>query len=576
VSLPLKAPTTAASSVVQGLDAWFIGLGDDFLGRAPEDSLRPGMVEGWQIWWRGRELAVQVNADFPFSKARVYLAGYSRAQAQPHVEKDGKLCLGSKAVPGDRIRTIQAALAEAFGLLAENETRVHDEDFREDFGLCWSNWADRSDLRVEVMPGAERAHKSILGRAVLTDQRVLVFPGKYDAERCWTNLTGIAPKWLKETPVISIDPLPAPDRYPETSDELWALVAARSQAGTNLLTRLMASDPKEAFVILRGRAPSGREHYAALRIHRPVNRWGQPIGRRAMREGIKNAEDPARSLFGRFKVERLATRRMDSSSSRLPEGVQRQLATAKVVIVGCGALGSGVARMLAQAGVEYLYLVDPENLGWENIRRHELGGGAVGYGKAKGLARSISAALPMIRFVEGYATTFATFAREHPEVLTQADLIVSCTGDWTADASVEHVLTQPGHKASAVYGWMEAHALASHAVYLSNTGARLTDGFDESGKFRLPVVAGGKPPPPECGGASSTFGAVELSHAQALVVRLAVEALRKLEIAPAWYSWIADAIAFEEAEAAVASGWTAARGQPDDMGGLLIGEWLFP
>jgi ThiF family len=153
--------------------------------------------------------------------------------------------------------------------------------------------------------------------------------------------------------------------------------------------------------------------------------------------------------------------------------------------------------MLAQAGVDHLRLVDPDSLGWENIRRHELGANHVGHGKAKSLANSIRAAQPLIGFVEGYQITFATFAREHPEALEHTDLIISCTGDWTADASVEHALTQPGREALAVYGWMEGHALASHPLLLSNAGARLAHGFNEHGDPRLPVVAGGKPPPPD-------------------------------------------------------------------------------
>jgi hypothetical protein len=174
-------------------------------------------------------------------------------------------------------------------------------------------------------------------------------------------------------------------------------------------------------------------------------------------------------------------------------------------------------------------------LGWENIRRHELGGRAVGSGKAEALASNIRADLPMIGVAEGYKCTFAAFAREHPEVLRQADLIVCCTGDWAADASVEHALELPGHKAAAVFGWMEPHALATHAVLIGNSGARFADGFDDGGQFRLPVVAGGKPPPPECGGASTPFGAVELAHAQALVSRLAIDALRGLAAAPCLY-----------------------------------------
>ncbi|WP_439366386.1 ThiF family adenylyltransferase [Bradyrhizobium sp. DASA03005] len=375
--------------------------------------------------------------------------------------------------------------------------------------------------------------------------------------------------------MISIDPLPAPSRYPDSAAELWALVRTRSQGGTDLLARLMANTPMEGFVVLAGIAPSGREHYAGLRIRRPLDRSGQPIKRRAMREGIERTEDPTRTLFERFKVERLPTDRLDAGSTRLPEGVQREMSAAKVVVVGCGALGSGVARMLAQAGVEHLSLVDPEKLGWENIRRHELGGRVVGHGKAEALADSIRAGLPMIGFAQGYKMTFAAFAREHHDSLRQTDLIVSCTGEWTADASVELALRQPGHKGAAVYGWMEAHALAAHAVLVGSSGARLADGFDENGKFRLPVVAGGRPPPPECGGASTTFGAVELAHAQALVARLAIDSLRKLETGPAWRSWLADAAAFDEAEATIAAGWVAARGKPDDMGGLFSGEWTF-
>ncbi len=103
MSLPL--PATAVAAANTGLNAWFIGLGDDFLGRVPDGSLRAGMVEGWRIRWRGRELEVQIDADFPFSVARIYLKGYTRVLAQPHVEKGGKLCLGGKPSPGDAVRT---------------------------------------------------------------------------------------------------------------------------------------------------------------------------------------------------------------------------------------------------------------------------------------------------------------------------------------------------------------------------------------------------------------------------------------------------------------------------------------
>lgn len=575
MSLLLNA-TVLAGSADPGLDAWFTGLGDEYLGRIPAGSLRPRMVEGWRLRWRDRELEIQVDADFPFSVARVYLVGYSRAKAEPHVEKDGKLCLATKAVPGDRLRTIQAAVADAVQLLKDNETKKHEDDFRDDFGLYWLSWATRGDVRVQVMPGSHGASKTVLGRAVMTDRGLLVFPGKAEAIAVTNNLTGAAPKSLKETPVIVIDPLPAPARYPETAEELWALVEARSHDGVHLLERLMSNTPTEAFVVLAGKSPSGREHYAAMCLRRPLDKAGNPLKRRFMRKSIEPSKDTARTVFGRFGLDRVFTQRMDTAISRLPEGIRDQLAAAKVIVAGCGALGSGVARMLAQAGVAHLWLVDPEDLGWENIRRHELGALAVNTGKAKSLAGSIRANLPTMGVAEGYLSTFATFAREHPDVLKVADLVISCTGDWAADASVENALAQSGLKAVAVYGWMEPHALATHAVLIGKSGAKFADGFGDNGQFRLRVVAGGKPPPAECGGASTPFGAIELAHAQALVAKLAIDALRGLADAPVWRSWLADATAFREADASVTSGWAAARGQPDDVGGPYEGDWTFP
>ena len=574
MSMPLKAaPLTASES--PSLDDWFAGLGDEYLGRVSVGSLRTGMTEGWRLRWRERELDVQVDADFPYSAARLYLVGYTRAQAQPHIEKNGKFCLGGKPVPGDPVLTVRVALAEAFRLLTENETRQHDDDFREDFGLYWLTWASGADLFAKVLPGLDGARKSRFACAVQMNGQVFVLPSKADTIRFWVNLTGATPKRPRMTPIVSIDPLPAPDRYPDSAADLWALVEARSHGGTDLLAQLVDSNPKEAFVILAGTAPSGREHYAALRIRPPLDRVGLPLKHRALRNGIERTKNPMRTLFGRFNIERLPTDRLDASSTRLPEGVQREMAAAKVVVVGCGALGSGVARMLAQAGVEHLCLVDPEDLGWENIRRHELGGRAVGHGKAEALAGSISADLPLIGFVQGYKMTFATFAREHTEALEQADLIVSCTGDWTADASIENALTQTGRGAAVVYGWMEAHALAAHAVLVGNSSARLSDGFDEDGQFRLPVVVGGKSPPPGCGGTSTPFGAIELANAQSLVAGLAIDALRGRARVPLWRSWVAGAAAFEEAEAAIASRWIAERGRPDNLGGLVSGDWTF-
>jgi hypothetical protein len=274
-------------------------------------------------------------------------------------------------------------------------------------------------------------------------------------------------------------------------------------------------------------------------------------------------------------MQRLPTERLDIATSRLPYADAVALSDKRVVVVGCGALGAGVARLLAQSGIGHFALVDPDSLGWENIRRHELGAPHVGRAKAKALAAILRRNIPEIGSAESYEKTFYEFAGSNEQVATTADLVISCTGDWSADASVESFMRSGVSAGVAVYGWMEAHALAAHAVLIGKDGPRLQDGFDESGEFRLPATDGGKPAPPECGGSTSPFGAVELAAAQALVARIAIDVLRGKAQPPAWRTWMTDAAALQEAEAAWSPKWLALKGTPPEWSGVVASEWLF-
>lgn len=53
---------------------------------------------------------------------------------------------------------------------------------------------------------------------------------------------------------------------------------------------------------------------------------------------------------------------------------QRRLADSRVTLVGCGALGSVQAEMLARGGVGYLKLIDRDFLDWSNLQRQSLYG----------------------------------------------------------------------------------------------------------------------------------------------------------------------------------------------------------
>src|SRR6266571_6868288 len=51
---------------------------------------------------------------------------------------------------------------------------------------------------------------------------------------------------------------------------------------------------------------------------------------------------------------------------------QQRLQESRVAIVGCGALGSAQAELLARAGVGFLRLIDRDYIEWSNLQRQTL------------------------------------------------------------------------------------------------------------------------------------------------------------------------------------------------------------
>jgi adenylyltransferase/sulfurtransferase len=105
-----------------------------------------------------------------------------------------------------------------------------------------------------------------------------------------------------------------------------------------------------------------------------------------------------------------AERRFDRQERFAPLGRagQRRLAQARVLIVGCGALGGSLAQQLVRIGVGELVLVDRDVVDWTNLPRQVL-------------------------FAEQHARSGA------PKALAAAETLASIGGPTRVDARVAHV-----------------------------------------------------------------------------------------------------------------------------------------
>jgi molybdopterin/thiamine biosynthesis adenylyltransferase len=103
------------------------------------------------------------------------------------------------------------------------------------------------------------------------------------------------------------------------------------------------------------------------------------------------------------------------------------LAGKKIVLVGSGAIGGYLSRMLVQTGAGLgarLTLIDPDRLTRENIRRHQLGLGDINRYKAEACAEGIGRDFPGVDVV-----ALTDSAQRHPTLLAGADLIIDATGE---------------------------------------------------------------------------------------------------------------------------------------------------
>lgn len=113
-----------------------------------------------------------------------------------------------------------------------------------------------------------------------------------------------------------------------------------------------------------------------------------------------------------------------------PQWPADDLASAHVVLVGAGSIGSAAARELAQYGVGKLSLVDPDRLAWHNLVRHILPTRHVGRRKVEALAEELTSRWPHLR-ADHYALDVVTNNDLFRPLVDDADLVL-CAADGVA------------------------------------------------------------------------------------------------------------------------------------------------
>lgn len=157
---------------------------------------------------------------------------------------------------------------------------------------------------------------------------------------------------------------------------------------------------------------------------------------------------------------RLEVRRLDPGFLLPRAGGSTSFLDKTVLVVGCGAIGSHTASLLALLGVGNLHVIDPEILESGNAHRHFLGVDMIGAKKASAVVARLAPAYPHLRFTAHDKSALDVF-RGDPALFTNADAILFATGDETLERRMNGILAAGPRR---IHTWIEPLGLGGHAI----------------------------------------------------------------------------------------------------------------
>lgn len=510
--------------------------------RLAADELRLLPKGPWLAGWRFRvpigadvkDVDMVIDAAFPWSAPRLYMRRPPTLGTLPHLEADGFICAFPSRTPidpGNPVGIAHAYLKRLLELVAD--------------------WSNPAFVEREI----SEEYLSYLGReSALRPIRSLLAPSDYAGPigYIWRGQTAVVlsdnaqhlTEWLnrrhgrqtrpwvfEQAVVLRPDALPNPQELPSNAKQLLDM-AAPGEERAALIEPLMGG-PGALLVTV---ALPTRPHATMIAYEIPRALKETERGRKHVTAGFRANKMPREVLIRRragasLKISPFEVERLDAAwvhgRDQLPE--VRALQGKTVTVLGCGSLGSGVTTLLAKAGVGGLNLIDPEVLASENTTRHDLGMSDVGRWKADALAERLRNEFPDLPNVREYHVRWQTIAETKPEVLRGSDIILVAIGSWMDEGAFEAWRLAQDRSPTAIYGWLEPHAVAAHGVSVSEGGPCFGCGLSTFGESLLRVAewpgSTMTRTHPACGGAFQPYGASQLARGHGLIADLCLEQL---------------------------------------------------
>lgn len=262
----------------------------------------------------------------------------------------------------------------------------------------------------------------------------------------------------------SVEQEPFP--VPLTLSSLAKFIAGHSKAvTTNQLCRDFINNPPKMLAVCYPVTESSDRwlvYKVSVKVP-PLGKRGVPNGYRPKTAHLPLLKRNRTSSVKLYPVHHLSTQAL---YRRVPGQASERISKAKVLLLGCGTIGSRVAETLVKSGVASLDLVDNDKLVTGNVCRHVLGLDGLGEYKAEALRDHLLRRNPFAKI----CALKANVLTDHDAVsllVRNNDLVICCIGNDAVETWVNECAMASGKP--VLFCRTHAHATIGQLI-LAETG----------------------------------------------------------------------------------------------------------
>lgn len=142
-------------------------------------------------------------------------------------------------------------------------------------------------------------------------------------------------------------------------------------------------------------------------------------------------------------------------------GANISLQDKKVLLVGCGSVGSQIANQLASTGIGHLTLVDPESLSLDNLYRHSLPTTYVNWPKTHGLILELQMKYPWLNTAQKFC---GLLDLRDENLLNSFDVVIIAIGSPSQERIFHDFCIKNEIETAIINTWVEGYGIGGHAT----------------------------------------------------------------------------------------------------------------